>query len=155
MIRRISIYMAIAVFICSCRKSNQETNQPDNTGVNTILVSGKWKLISETSSQPYDFNGDGTQETDVYASMSVCNQDFKILFTQNMDGSVWQNCSLPQKNITWNLSDYGNTLNWTMSAASPVHEKIISISATTLVTSVNTQPPGTTGFIITNTYSKQ
>lgn len=140
--------------ICSCSK-NGGTEQPDMTNQHTALVTGTWEIVAKTGSIAYDWNGDGTPETDIYSSMTGCQKGFNIYFAPGMDGVVHQDCATLQKQITWNLSDKGWKLNWTITGSSAVSEKIISISATQLRTETKAQPPGSNEITITTTYQKQ
>lgn len=140
--------------ICSCSK-NGGTEQLDMTNQHTALVTGTWEIVAKTGSVAYDWNGDGTPETDIYSSMTDCQKGFNIYFAPGMDGVVHQDCATLQKQITWNLTENGWRLNWAIVGSSIVFEKIISISSTQLRTEIKAQPPGSAEIIITNTYKKQ
>jgi hypothetical protein len=148
------LIILIAIIFGSCSKGHD--NQPkDNTITNSYLLNGTWVLSSKTSSVPYDWDGNGSTETDVLAVMFSCPSGYKVYFNYpSMTGNVNKTCSI-ESSITWSLSDYGNTLNWTIPNAGTITEKIVSISSTQLKTITETQPPNATIITITNIYTKK
>ena len=61
------VLLAIIIGFSNCKKSKQLPITPvDNTNKNIQLLLGNWKLTAMFSERPHDWNGDGTQETDMY-----------------------------------------------------------------------------------------
>lgn len=147
--------LILSLFIMAACSKGHDVQPVDNTQTNLPLLNGTWKITAQTSNAPYDWDGDGDTETDLFATKPSCATGYKMILSYpSMAGTIDATCTI-KKNITWNLSDHGNTLNWTIANASTVAEKIISISSTQLKTTSQEQPPNATTFTITTTYTKQ
>ena len=77
------------LFLLSCSKENNsepvDTEDPKHVSANVV---GQWKLIAETSSPAYDWNGDGTPETDRFAVYSNCEKERIFNFVQGGTGTA-------------------------------------------------------------------
>lgn len=96
----------------SCSKKDDSSGK-----TNAELIIGNWKLTGLTFSPAYDFDGDGSTETNAYAKMGSCEKDNVISF---LAGGVWKNDEGPTKcsvadpqTLTgvWTLSSDDVTIN--------------------------------------------
>ncbi|MDX5346857.1 MAG: lipocalin family protein, partial [Hymenobacteraceae bacterium] len=60
---------------------------PDKTR-SELLTAGSWKITAETINPAYDYDGDGTTETDLHALKDPCNQDDIIVFKADNTFSI-------------------------------------------------------------------
>jgi hypothetical protein len=83
--------------MAGCSKENINTDQSD-------LV-GTWVVTGISSSQPYDWNGDGYTETDIFGSYTFCQRDITLTFYEGGTGDTRQGCNAGWQNFYWNLSN--------------------------------------------------
>lgn len=148
-------YLPLLLLFLSCHKSPDypATDPPgDATIYNTQLLLGKWVVTNKVSDAPYDFNGDGLIETDIYLTWTDCQKDNWYLFLEDHHGQFRWQCNVQAKSIGWNLIDKGKTIVFNFSGAE-VKEKIIELGNGKLITTQSLQPPGG-WFTITTTYMK-
>jgi hypothetical protein len=96
-----SVLLLISVVaFSSCQKTdvfNEERN-----------IEGTWSITGIGSDRPYDFNGDGYAETDIYSTYSSCGRDIVTVFQSGGYGQMRQGCNAYWQNMNWQL--YSNTL---------------------------------------------
>lgn len=85
-----------AVAFMSCSK---ETMVADER-----TIEGTWQVTGITSDRPYDFDGDGRSETDIYGTYNSCGRDIVMVFQANGYGQIRQSCNAPWQNTTWQLN---------------------------------------------------
>lgn len=142
----------LLVIFGSCKKST-DTQEPDYTEQNKALLVGKWAYSVRTVSPAYDWDGNGTAETNVFAVMSDCQKGFFIEY-KSAGGIIKQDCTQPNKSITWELQDNGKLIKYVIAGVAHGSENIVSINSTTLVTETKIEPPSGPSYILTNTYIK-
>ena|SRR5438128_4911249 len=107
MIRRISttiLLLASVIFIfSSCTKGNDIIN-------NQADITGTWAVVGISSNIPYDWNGDGYPETDIYGSYNYCQRDIALSFEDNGYGQSRQGCNASWLAMSWQLSNGNRTL---------------------------------------------
>lgn len=91
---------ASAIVFSGCQKTDILNNERN--------IEGTWVVTGITSDRPYDFNGDGYSETDIYAGYSSCGRDIVTVFEYGGYGQMRQGCNAPWQNMNWQL--YNNTL---------------------------------------------
>jgi hypothetical protein len=82
----LSMLLMAALLFVACNKSSTETpvDKDDPKGLGAKLI-GNWKLSAQVSEIPYDWDGNGTDETDVFSIYSSCGKDQGFVF--NVDGT--------------------------------------------------------------------
>lgn len=71
-----------AIILFSCSKDDDDGGSQTKT---SLLTSSSWKLIAYTANPAEDWNGDGQNETDLYAAMNACEKDHTLTFKTNGD----------------------------------------------------------------------
>jgi hypothetical protein len=69
--------------------TNLHCKKDDNKTKTELLTAGPWYLTAHTSNPAYDWNDDGTPETDLYSVYDACEKDDAI--TYKADGSYETN----------------------------------------------------------------
>ncbi|MCO6491159.1 MAG: hypothetical protein J5I98_22265 [Phaeodactylibacter sp.] len=147
--------LAGLLFTASCNKDD-ENSTPDKTG---LLTAHSWVLQDLTVSPAYDWFGDGSPITDIYALFPVCAQDDYTTF--HRDGKAAFNegakkcfASDPQERTgTWawqdgetavSVTENGETEKW----------KVTKLTATELVAEFAVIEEGVT-YTFTSSYRKK
>ena len=77
----LSIFCVI-LFLSSCKKDNKSKTRTE------LLTNGSWHVTAYTVDPAIDFDGDGTEETNVYAVMDECITDDRTTFFANGTGEL-------------------------------------------------------------------
>lgn len=67
-------------------------------------IVGTWQVYDIRSDRPYDWDGDGFSETDIFGNYSYCQQDIILVFEQGGYGRSRQGCNAPWQNMYWQLN---------------------------------------------------
>ena len=104
---------------------------------------GTWKIIAVNSDVAWDWNGDGTTETNIFGTLSSCEKDNLYTFVGDKTGTFKLSCSLI-KNGSWEVvnTEY---LVYTPLNLTPEAEKVILMTSvqfrsTIALTLANGQP---------------
>jgi hypothetical protein len=104
MVKQISTYTlglaALLFFLTSCTKDGSISQSTD--------ITGDWVVTGIRSDIPYDWNGDGYTERDIFNSYSYCERDIAFNFDYGGYGQIRQGCNASWKALYWDLS--GNRL---------------------------------------------
>lgn len=94
--RHLILYASlIGILGFSCSKVESDGNE-DPQGYADSQVVGTWKITGLTSDAPYDWDGNGTVETDLYPTLPSCEKDNLYIFEPNKTGSFKRNCNTTQ-----------------------------------------------------------
>lgn len=145
----------ILLILSSCKKHNDAVTQPDVTNQNAALLAGTWKYSGRVISPAYDWDGNGTLDTEVYSLYTECQKSYELKLNAAGSGTLKKICNIPFEHIEWNLLDRGLTLHYAINNGGNVSEKIILINNTTLVTESKFEPSTGETYTITNTYKNQ
>ena len=66
----------------SCKKEDKVEPPPSKTDILTAGT-GQWKMSAYTLTPPYDLDGDGTPDTDAYATFDPCEKDNYFVFKKD------------------------------------------------------------------------
>lgn len=104
--------MKTSIFICcgvlllfSCKKDDKSKTRTE------LLTNGSWHVTAYTVDPAIDFDGDGTDETNVYAVMDECITDDRTTFFANGSGELDEGptkCSNTDPQtvpLTWSFDD--------------------------------------------------
>ena len=72
-------FVACTVASISCKKDKEKSRSE--------LIVGTWQLTSDSYSPAYDYDGDGTSETEAISLYEACSKDNLIIFNANNTGS--------------------------------------------------------------------
>lgn len=136
---------ALLFVFTSCTKKDVISNENDLTGT--------WQVTGISSNVPYDWNGDGYQETDIYGTYTSCERDIAISFDPGGNGQIRQGCNSYWQNMYWQLSDNNHTLNIDL-PGDGLHLNIIQFSSGVIRGEDQVYINGN-NFIVTYTLSKR
>jgi len=99
----------------SCKKEKDENSFKTKT---ELITTGSWKRTALVSTPAYDWNADGTFDTNILNTMFPCEKDnFETYQTNGMvvtdEGATKCNSSDPQTwSVTWAFGDNETKLIW-------------------------------------------
>ena len=110
----IVLALIISGMFTQCKKDKDKDIQQSKTD---MLTSGQWRIIAHTSNPGFDWNLDGTKETDLYSVYEPCEKDNYVVFKK--DGTFETNegatkcfSSDPQSEAgTWSFVDNETKIN--------------------------------------------
>jgi hypothetical protein len=105
MIRQFFTPLAIfaALLLSSCTKNDVTASSDD--------LIGTWQVTDIRSDRPYDWDGDGYSETDIYSTYSYCQRDISLVFEDGGFGRSRQGCNSFWENMYWQLSNRTLTID--------------------------------------------
>ena len=98
------IVTSLLLFIVACKKDNKNSNTD-------ILTNGNWVIAAISIDPPFDIDGDGIVDSDLYQLYEACEKDDYYTFKKNnkMDinaGSLKCDPSDPQVySVDWQFTD--------------------------------------------------
>jgi hypothetical protein len=72
--------LMLSLFIWQCQKEDEKTRAE--------LIIGNWVAVSDTYSPAYDYDGDGTLETEAYPLWDACDKDDVFSYKSNGVGEL-------------------------------------------------------------------
>jgi hypothetical protein len=102
--RTIVATLCVAICFFACKKDSEPQSKK------TLLTKGAWHVSAYTVDPAIDFDGDGTDETNVYAVMDQCiKDDHTTFFTDGKaeldEGATKCNANDPQTmSLTWSMN---------------------------------------------------
>lgn len=131
------VFTSIFIFT-SCYKIETEANSlPQGFSVSQII--GTWKITGITSDKAYDWDGNGSPESDIYNTWSECKKDNLYQFNSNYSGVYKLDCN-STRDGTWYLN--GTTiLAWAPVGSSLEFEKIVYLTTDTMKTQTQVTNP--------------
>ncbi len=151
--KRLILYVTLIVFISSCNDHLKIEKNNDPQKVADSQLVGTWKVTAVTSDVAWDFNGDGTQETDIYKTWSNCQRDNLYTFIGDKTGTYKMNCSTT-KTGKWIIID-AEALVYPYDDPSPESETFISMTAVQFKTIIKLSLPNGDPVNITRTWTRQ
>src|SRR3569833_3044301 len=148
----IPILLLCAVLNESCYKIETEANNlPQGFSVSQII--GTWKILGMSSDKAYDWDGNGTAESDIYSTWPDCQKDNLYQLNSNYSGSYKLSCN-ETKTGAWRL-DGTITLVWKASGSAEMYEKIVYLTSDTMKTQISIKQPNGETYIITKLWKLQ
>lgn len=156
--KQILLMYSFIVFIgCSKKES---TPAPDNESpIVAQKLIGTWTMTAQTSSVAWDWNGNGTTETDMYANYDACLKQKGLIISVDKTGFVKQSCTV-SNSMEWLVTDYGKIFRFRINTGSGsfgayADYDIKEVTSTSLKLTVKIDVPGgPQGVIIAYTYTK-
>lgn len=126
-------YVWFVPFIISCNRhlDNNQNNNPQGYADSQLI--GSWKITGYSSSQPYDWNNDGSVESNIYNTWSACAKDNLYQFSADKTGFIKTDCSASFQ-ASWTIINT-RYLVITPIGQSPESEKIVSMTSVEFQTS--------------------
>lgn len=137
--------LTLILIVTGCSKNDVVTNTDD--------IIGTWVVTGISSNMPYDWNGDGYTETDIYNSYSYCQRDIVLVFDYNGSGQSRQGCTSPWQSMYWQFSNGNRSLTISL-PGDDLNLDITQFSSGTLRGQDQVYVDGS-NFIITYTLSKR
>lgn len=134
----------IAFIFSSCTKNEVLSDKKD--------LNGEWRVAGIRSDRPYDWNGDGYSETDIFKTYSYCERDIRMNFDDNGYGQSKQGCNASWQNMYWEWSGDGSTLTIDL-PGDDINLRILQFDANNLVGQDRVNINGQT-FYITYTFNR-
>lgn len=97
----ITLLSFVAFLLTGCVKESIVQDEADLTGT--------WAVTDIRSDAPYDWDGNGRSETNIYNTYSYCQRDIVLVFDNGGYGQSRQGCDAPWRSLSWNLES-GNRL---------------------------------------------
>ena len=139
---RFILYLFALLFITSCNDhlKIEQNNDPQQYADSQFV--GTWKIVAITSSIPWDWDNNGTTETNILATQSTCAKDNLYTFVGDKTGTFKMSCSLT-KDGSWQIINL-QYLQYTPLGLSMEQEKVVLMTSvqfqtTTAVTLSNGQ----------------
>ncbi|RYZ57643.1 MAG: hypothetical protein EOO14_10745 [Chitinophagaceae bacterium] len=111
-----AIILMLLISLFACRKSSTETTiDKDDPKEHKTRLIGSWKLSAQVTDTPYDFDGDGTNDTDLFAMYSSCGRDQGFVFNADATGSRKFACQ-PVRLTTWKIFSHSDSIAFSMSS---------------------------------------
>jgi hypothetical protein len=107
----IFLALPVALLFVQCKKDSKPQTKTE------ILTSGKWKTSSYTINPAFDWDGDGTTETDILSVSDECSKDDFVQFNSNGtilgdEGPTKCDPGDPQTfSLTWSFEENETKLN--------------------------------------------
>lgn len=152
--RKLCTYLFLLLFIFSCtRKMEDDNNINDPQGYADSQFIGTWKVTAVESDVAWDFDNNGTSETNIYLTWTACQKDNLYTFAADKTGTFKFDCS-NNKIGSWQVvaTQY---LNYTPAGSTTESEKVVHMTSLQFrsalaITLLNGQPA-----TITKTWNRQ
>ena len=152
MLRLILYSLFIGNLAFSCNKIDTDSNG-DPQGYADSQVVGTWKITGLNANAPYDWDGNGVPETNLFPALSACDKDNLYVFDQDKTGNFKKNCNINQDG-TWEIYQT-KYLIITPASAPAEMERMTSMTSMQFVTSRQVVAPSGETFTISKTWSRQ
>ena len=150
---RLILYVLIVFVPSSCNDHLKIDANSDPQGYADSQFVGSWKIVGMSSDVAWDWDGNGTTETNIFATLTPCAKDNLFTFVGDKTGTFKINCSLI-KDGSWQVIDT-KYLVYTPMGSGPESERIISMTSiqfkSTLALTLSNGQPAT----ITKTWARQ
>ena len=151
---RLVPYLLVSVFfISSCNEhlKIEKNNDPQRYADSQFV--GTWKITAINSDVAWDYDNNGTTETNIFATLPACDKDNLYTFAGDKTGTFKFSCSLT-KDGSWEIRDL-EYLFYTPLGLAPESEKVIYMTSvqfqSTLAITLSNGQPAT----ITRTWTRQ
>jgi len=145
------LIFCLGIFACRRHLKIEKNNDPQ--GYADSQVVGSWKITAYISNAPYDWNGDGVAETDIYKNWTVCQKDNLYIFVGDKTGNFKLDCS------TNGPGEWGiiNTqyLSYYISGQVPDYEQFIDMTNNEFKTKKEVTVLNGQSFTLTKTWTRQ
>lgn len=145
-------FLLLLVLFNSCRRVTVEKNS-NPQGYADSQVVGTWKITGATSDREYDWDGNGTKETDFYSAWTDCAKDNLYQFYQSKTGTYQFDCNLTKEG-TWVLADAFRIV-MIPDGGLPIEERIITMTSNSFTSTSTSEPVSGQRFTISKVWTRQ
>ncbi len=146
-----SLLICTTFVIISCGKNITVDKNDDLQGYADSQVIGTWKITALTSDKPFDWDRNGTKETDIFSTYTACEKDNLYQFFPAKTGNFKLNCNASNPG-TWQL--YNSSLNFTPDGGFSELHTITGMSSNSFTSTKRVQF-GAEVFVVTSTWTRQ
>ena len=148
---RLILYLFI--FFTSCNDHLKIERNNDPQGVADSQFVGSWKVTAVNSDVAWDYDGNGSTETNIYATWSACAKDNLYTFVGDKTGTYKLDCS-NTKSGSWEVvaTTY---LVYTPLNSIPESEKVIQMTSIQFKSTIAITLPNGQPATITKTWARQ
>lgn len=151
---RLILYVCLPVFfIISCNDHLKIEQNNDPQGYADSQFVGTWKVTAVNADVAWDYDGNGSTETNIWATWTVCEKDNLYTFVGDKTGTFKINCSLT-KDGSWQVANT-QYLIYTPLNMTPESEKVISMTSVQFKSTVAITLPNGQPATITRTWDRQ
>ena len=148
---RLILYLLLLFTSCNDHLKIDRNNDPQGYADSQFV--GIWKVTAVTSDVAWDYDGNGSTETNIYATWSACKKDNLYTFVGDKTGTYKLDCN-NTKTGSWEVVTT-TYLVYTPLNLSPESERVIQMTSiqfkSTLAISLPNGQPAT----ITKTWDRQ
>jgi len=152
MLQRISYFVFISILFFSCNKHLKTEANNDPQGYADSQVVGAWRITAFSSDAPYDWDGNGSVETDIYNTWTACEKDNLYTFVGDKTGTFKINCSVTNPG-SWEIIAT-KQLNYYVTGIGAQSERIISMTNNIFKTTIAVTVITGQNFTLTKTWSR-
>jgi hypothetical protein len=151
--KKLRSFLFISLVFISCNEHLKIERNNNPQGFADSQFVGSWKVTAVTADVAWDYDGNGSTETNIYATWSSCKKDNLYTFVGDKTGTFKVDCN-NTKNGSWEIitTQY---LVYTPLGSSPESEAVIQMTSiqfkTTIAITLSNGQPAT----ITRTWTRQ
>lgn len=139
--------------LTSCSKQAADNPTNEIQGYADSQLVGTWRITAYTSDLPYDWDGNGSTETNIYALWSACQKDNLFRLESNKTGNFRISCSMSADG-NWQIVN-SRHFYYAITGFLPDSEKIISMTSVQFKTTQDITTTSGLNLTLTKTWSRQ
>ena len=147
------LYLFFSFFIISCNDHLKIEANDDLQGYGDSQFVGIWKVTAVVSDVNWDYDNNGTSETNLFLTWTNCKKDNLYTFVGDKTGTFKLDCN-NTKDGSWQIVST-QYLNYTPLGSAPESEKVVQMTSvqfkTTVALTLSNGQPAT----ITKTWDRQ
>lgn len=129
--RSLILYLLFtSMFIVSCNDHLKIEKNNDIQGVADSQIVGTWKITEVVSDVPWDWDNNGSVETNIYSTWSSCQKDNLYTFVGDKTGTFKLNCSTTTTG-SWQVINV-HYLVYTPLNQGPETEEVVPLTMTSI-----------------------
>src|ERR1043165_1620816 len=128
------LYIIISFFILSCDDHLKIEANDDLQGYADSQFVGTWKVTAAESDVPWDYDNNGTSETNLFLTWSNCQKDNLYTFVGDKTGTFKIDCNTT-KDGSWMVVST-QYLNYTLLGGVTESEKIVQMTSVQFKTTI-------------------
>ena len=152
--KRPILYLFVFIFfITSCNDHLKIEQNNDTQGYADSQFVGSWKIVEIKSDIPWDWDNNGTTETNIFATLSNCAKDNLYTFVGDKTGTFKLSCATT-KTGSWEIINQ-QYLNYTPVGSPLEQEKVILMTSVQFQTTIAVTLSNGQDATITKTWTRQ
>ena len=155
-----NLHLSVMAFIATCTVISISCKKSSSDKSRSELLVGNWMLTSDVYSPSYDYDGDGTTETEAISLYESCDKDDFITFNANNTGSFDEGATKCDINddqaypLGWQLSDNDSKITIVGTGVGSGVANILQLDNSTFKISATFEELGTT-YTNTQTFKRK